>query len=141
MAAGLIEEYGPPDAVAAGALGWKDKGGWKRTVLWDEDKAPIAGGRSPGSLEQTVAYWVPEDDRETLEALNGSIRVSRDGAEVSARSDSEGLNRLALNLADEVRRGVRDQEGARRFYESTAALSASGKSSRYMQRILFAPQP
>lgn len=136
MAAGLIEAYGPPDAVAAGALGWRDKGGWKRIVLWDSDESPRAGG-----LEQTVAYWVQEDERGTLETLSGGVRVSRDGSEMSARSDSEGLNRLALNLADEVRRGVRDPEGARRFYERTAALAAAGKSSRYMQRILFAPRP
>jgi hypothetical protein len=135
-AAGLIEGYGPPDAVALGALGWKNRGGWKRIVLWDANESAGAG-----NLEQTVAYRVPEGRRDALEAFSGRVRVSRDGTELSARSDSEGLNCLALNLADEVGRGVRGPEEARRFYESTVALAAAGKSSRYMQGILFLMRP
>jgi hypothetical protein len=133
-AAALIARYGAPDALSLGALGWKDKGRWKRIVLWD------AGG-SAGGLQQTVSYRVPPDKREALAAFSAEVVVSPDGTELSARSQSEGLNCLALNLADEVGRGLRDPKGARRFYDRTAALAAAGKTSPYMQGLLFAAQP
>jgi hypothetical protein len=140
-AARLIEEYGPPDAVALGALGWKSKGRWKRIVLWDENESYAEEHGSAGNLQQTVAYRVPWARRQALAAFSGDVIVSPDGTELSARSNNEGLNYLALNLADEVGRGVRDPQGARRFYERTVDLAAGGKSSPYMQGFLFPAQP
>ena len=132
MAAKAIERYGPPDAIAQGAVGWKRKGVWKRIVVWN---APKGGTRE--NVEETVAYRVPEGRREAIALFNSGVRVSEDGAEMSARSNDEALNYLALNLADEVARGARGWVEARGFYEKTAALAAAGKSSPYMRGILF----
>jgi hypothetical protein len=140
-AAKLIAEYGPPDAVALGGLGWKDKGRWKRIVLCDANESYVAEHGSADDLEQTIAYRLREDKRAALAAFGSSVRVSQDGAELSARSSSESLKYLALNLADQVGRGVRDPKGARRFYRRTVDLAAAGKSSRYMQGLLFPVKP
>jgi hypothetical protein len=90
-------------------------------------------------LEQTVAYSVPADKRKALAAFSDRVRVSRDGSELAARTTSEELNFLTLNLADEVLKGSRSPEEAQRFYENTMQFSISGKSSRYMQGLIFAP--
>jgi hypothetical protein len=137
----LIDEYGPPDGVALAGLGWKGRGRWKRIVVCDANEDYVADYGSADDLEQTVAYRLPKGSRAALAAFSGSVQASPDGTELSARSNSEGLNYLALNLADQVVRGVRDPRAARRFYRRTVHLAAAGKTSRYMQRILFPVKP
>jgi hypothetical protein len=140
-AAKLIEEYGPPDGISLAGLGWKGKGRWKRIVLCDANEDYVAEHGSADDLEQTVAYNLPRGSRAAVAAFSRSVVVSADGAELSARSGSEGLNFLALNLADQVARGVRDPRGARRFYRKTVRLAAAGKTSRYMQGLMFPVKP
>jgi len=65
-----------------------------------------------------------------------------DGPDLAARSNSEELNRLCLNLADDIARGRRTPAEARRFYRRTLSLALSGKSSPYMERLVFpVPEP
>jgi hypothetical protein len=47
------------------------------------------------------------------------------------------MNFLALNLVDEIATGARSVEDARDFYSKTARLSKAGKSSAYMEGLLF----
>jgi hypothetical protein len=127
-AAKMMAEYGPPDAVAKEALAWEDKGRWMRIVVWD-------GG--PGILEQTVAYRVPENKRRALEGFTENIRVSQDGASMSARSDDEAINFLAINLADDIGRGAIDAPQARHLYRKILAMTAAGKSSPLTLALLI----
>lgn len=133
LAARTIEQYGPPDAISAGGLGWAWKGPWKRIVVWDGAAADAADG----GYQQTVAYRVPEDKRAALTDFGRGVRVSQDGRELSALSSDEALNFLALNLADEIARGVRSPGEARGFYDRTAQLAAAGKSSPYLWGLRF----
>ena len=137
-AARLLDSYGLPSRIDLDRLVWYGRGDWKRTVLWE--KAPyIYGGTAAGELEQTVAYSAPEDKAAALSVLGGRVRASRDGTELSAYSSSEELNFLALNLADEVLRELRDPQDVDSFYERAVRLRDAGKSSAYMQRLLFLP--
>lgn len=130
----LLERYGTPDAAAPGVLVWGGRAPWRRIALWrrgpdvDED-----------FLEQTAAYAVPREKAAALAGLRGCVRVSDDGEALSARSSDERLNRLALNLAAEVLRGVKTPEEARIFYDATVTLAAAGRSSRYMDRLFLNP--
>jgi hypothetical protein len=54
-----------------------------------------------------------------------------------ARSHSEALNRLSLNLADDVAAGRRSPQDADRFFLRTVRLRAAGKSSPYLDQLLF----
>ena len=69
--------------------------------------------------------------------LPKNSKVSKDGHELSVRGHSEALNFLAFNLAYQIIRGVRDPADARRFASKIAQISQSGKSSSYMDRLLF----
>lgn len=132
----LLDEYGAPDAVESGRLVWNDKGPWKRIAVWDV--VPYYDSNAgPNNLEEIIARPVTPAQRRALAAFDRNIRVSKNGDELSARYDSEELNFLALNLADEVLRQVKTPQEARLFYQETARLSASGKSSRYAQGLLF----
>ena len=125
----LIEKYGPPDAIASGALAWKNKPPWRRILVWDD---PLGG-----NLEEAVSYRVPDGKRAALKALDGIVQVSPDGAELSAQSSGEPNNFLALNIAHEIIRGDMNPADARHFYDKTLDLAASGKTSRYLQGLLF----
>jgi len=131
----LIEEYGPPDLIDSGRLTWKDKGPWKTTEVWDAE--PNYHRNDPDILQQTVAYTVTPAQRKALEAFSDKVKINRSGTELSARYSSEALNILALNIADEVTQGARDPVDARNFFALTTELSASGKSSPYMQGLRF----
>lgn len=133
VAEAMIEKYGAPDMADAGTLRWNDNGSWKRTTVY---RTPVEGA---DVLEQTIGYAVPQDKREDLAKLDLMLRVARDGTELSSTSESEETNFLAVNLADEVVREKRTPEDAREFYLTTVKLSQAGKSSPYMQGLMFRP--
>jgi hypothetical protein len=134
----LISEYGAPDAVEAGRLVWNDKGPWKRIAVWDV--VPYYDSNTgPNNLEMTLAYAVTPAQAGALKEFDRRVRVTKGGSELSARCDREELNFLALNLADEVVNGVKSPAQARDFFARTVELAAEGRSSRYMQGLLFSP--
>lgn len=139
LAAGaMLEKYGPPDALAADGLGWRDKGRWKRIIV-RERSGPAAP--AAGALQQTASYRVPDDARGELAAFGDKVSVSPDGTEISARSNDEPLNFLALNLAVAIGRGDLTASDARNSYRRAVDLSNAGKSSALMKELLFPPIP
>ncbi len=127
----VIEKYGPPDLVVADRLVWYDNGDWKITTVYRDPADHL------DVLEQSVGYAVPQDKTATLARLDLALRLSRDRRSLSAVSESEETNILALNLADEVVRGQRTPEEARALYLKTVTQANAGKSSPYMQKLLF----
>lgn len=134
----MLEKYGPPDALAADGLGWKDKGRWKKIIVRGRSGPFATAG---GVLEQTAAYRVPPDARVELAAFDDRVTVSPDWTEISARSNDESLNFLALNLAVAIGRGDLTASGARNSYRRAVDLSNAGKSSALMKELLFPPIP
>jgi hypothetical protein len=93
--------------------------------------------RDKDYLEQTVGYQVPNDKVNALKRFDKRLDVNQTAGELSSRSESESMNILALNLADEIVNDRRSVEEARDFYRETERLSRSGKSSRYIDGLLF----
>jgi hypothetical protein len=132
----LIDEYGPPDRIESSQLVWINKGPWEMTAVWNAE--PTDGSNlGPENLEQTIAYRTTTDQRVALSAFNDKIKANAAGTELSARYSSEELNFLALNLADQVVKGMRDPADAQRFFDLTLKLGAAGRTSLYMQGLLF----
>lgn len=130
----MVEKYGVPDEWTRKKVAWNDNGPWKRTIVRRDDGADV--------LEQVAAYRVASARFDVIRHLEGNISAERGRDELSAKADSEPLNFLSLNLAEEVLSGKRDAEDARRFFKRTAELAASGKSSPYTEALLFAePAP
>lgn len=127
----VLEKYGAPDLSVSDRLVWYDNGSWKITTVYRDPGAHI------DVLEQTIGYSVPQEKVGALAKLDFALRLSRDNRSLSAVSEAEETNILALNLADEVVRGKRSPEDARAFYLKTVVQWNAGKSSPYMKDLLF----
>lgn len=127
----VIEKYGPPDLAVADRLVWYDNGQWKITTVYRDPAEHV------DVLEQTIGYAVPQEKTAALSRLDLALRLSRDRRSLSAVSESEETNVLALNLADEVVRDQRTPEEARALYLKTVVQANAGKSSHYMEKLLF----
>jgi hypothetical protein len=101
----------------------------------------VDAARPSRTLEQAVDYYVPDSKLAALSRYSHGLVVCADQGELAARSDSEELNRLTLNLADEIVTGKRTPEQAGRFYSDAVELTKAGKSSAYLQRLLFEVTP
>lgn len=127
----VMEKYGPPDLALSDRLSWFDNGPWKTTTVYREP------GERLDVLEQTIGYRVPGGKVSALAKLDVNLRLSRDGGELSATSEAEETNLLALNLADEVVRELKTPAEARAVYLRTVVEWNAGRSSPYMKRLLF----
>jgi hypothetical protein len=138
----LIDQYGQPDRVETGRLIWHEKGRWKRITLWNTPSRTNSQG-GPEDIEETIACPIPEDKRGLLAQFSATLRVSEFGTELSARSRSEDLNILALNLASMILDGKIKPAEARDTYDRTISLMAGGKSSNLTKGLIFpaAPSP
>lgn len=133
MGEAMIEAYGPPDALSADGIGWRDRGRWRTIVVRERPEDTAAG-----VLEQSVVCRMPQDRLPELAAFE-EVRVTPNGRSMTARSDAEGLNYLALNLAYGIGSGFLDAARARESYERTVELSRAGKTSPLMEGLLFPP--
>jgi len=136
-AAALLEEFGAPDRVDSSRLLWVDKHLFKRVVAWDQVPGDEWG---EDVIEAAVSYRVPPQMRSELAAFSDKIRVSPDGKELAAHSDSEASAILALNLANEIVLGIQPPQQARAVYSSTQRLKAAGKVSPLIQGLIFLPR-
>jgi hypothetical protein len=135
----MIDKYGPPQRIELNRAVWTNKGPWKRISVWDDMELQDFTLAKDNNLEVTLAYPVPADRRGDVTDFGGRISVSSDGSEISASSYSEERIFLVMNLADEVIRGAKTPQQARDFDALTLQLADAGKSSPYMQRLLFQP--
>jgi hypothetical protein len=132
----MVEQYGPPQWASAGRLEWASAAPWKRIVV---------RGRGRWFLEQAVGYRVPQDRLKALRDFDRGLQPDLARGELAAFGESEESNLLRLNLADDIALGRMSTEQAGRAHENTLRKSYAGKSSPYLERLLFAttlpPEP
>ncbi len=134
----MIEEYGQPAMLSDDSLVWLDAGPWRRTVVYRESKpGDSTPPRHPGRLEQSVAYRVPPEQADALRSFDPLIEADANANLLSYRSDLESENILTLNLADDVIGGRSKPEEAANRRRELLKLSQAGKSSPYLERLLF----
>jgi hypothetical protein len=133
----MIEKYGQPSRYTKDSLVWLNNGPWRKTVVYASSGSRFFGQRNKDFLAQTVAYRVRIDKIEDLKRFDRRLEVNASQDQLTARSESESMNFLTLNLADEIVTQKRSVEDARDFYAKTERLSKAGKSSAYMVGILF----
>jgi hypothetical protein len=132
----MIEEYGEPDEFDGKAISWSHNSPWRRTIV---NRYPLPAGFSPankGLLFQSIGYRVPMTKFSELARFDPRIVVDRAAGELACRSDSEKMNLLALNLADEIILGRRNAAQARRIFEKVSRLTQAGKSSKYTEGLI-----
>jgi len=137
LAKSLIERYGAPSTIEEKELVWSDNGPWRRTVLSKEGFTQSTMGKSRDHLEQAISYKVPSGKAAEIKRFDKRIEVNEAANELSSRADSESMNYLALNLADDIVKGQRSVQGARVFYQKVKMLERAGKSSPYLDGLIF----
>jgi hypothetical protein len=133
----LLDEYGHPDQIGPDRLVWFNRFPWNKIAVWNTENCRYSGTLRPDDMEQTVAYIVPVAKLRALAAFSRRLVVSQDRKQLTARGHSEALNFLALNLANEIVREDLSPGDARSLYARIYRLSKAGKSSHYMQGLLF----
>ena len=134
----LVEKYGIPNRLNAVQAIWYDNGPWLKTVVHRDSWSSFWGIRDESILEQSIEYRVPHDKIAILRRFGKKIQFDDARGELSAKSENEGLNYLALNLADEIIAGKRSVKDALAFYRATQDLAKAGKSSPYLEGFMFA---
>lgn len=133
----LLERYGQPDLFTRQILVWYNKGPWYKTEVHREPRTHRLVLWNKDYLRQTVSYKVPYDRISDLKYFDKNIDVDEVKGELSVQSDSEAMNFLAVNLAEDIITGKRSVDDARAFRLKTTLLSKSGKGSPYLDRLLF----
>lgn len=138
VATEVMAKYGLPNEGTPNMLVWYNNGPWKRTILYRHEVAHKFPKMHTDLLQQSIDYRVPNDKFDDLAAYDGSVVAERTNGELSARCDKEGANFLALNLANDVIRGRKTVEEARRFYANAIkTFTESGKMAPYMMGLKF----
>lgn len=133
----MIEKYGEPDGITDRMLVWDDKGPWKRVTVYREAFAHDVPMPHDDFLENKINYKVPANKVADLIRFNQALVIDETRGTLASHCDSEGSNILALNLADEIVASKRDVASAKDFLKSTLTKSLAGKSSPYMDKLLF----
>lgn len=133
----LIERYGQPATATATELVWNDNGPWRKTTLRREGFTQSTMGKDRDHLEQVISYQVPSGKVAEIKRFDKRLEVNEAANELISRADTESMNYLALNLADDIVKGQRSVQGARVFYQKVKMLERSGKSSPYLDGFIF----
>lgn len=136
----MLSQYGQPVEASDHRLTWLDNGPWKKTVVYRKPPKERALTEDAGRLQQTVAYRVPADRLGDLGRFDMDIEADKETGRLTAISDSESENFLILNLADEVIRGRRSPKSAKDFRRKQLSLRDAGKTSPYLEKLLFVPE-
>lgn len=140
LARSMISKYGQPAESSDVRLVWIDNGPWKKTVIYRVPPGGRVLGPDAGRLEQSVGYRVLPEQRSELERFDKTIGVDEQAGLLTVLSNAESDNFLAMNLADEVVRGKRSAKEASDFRRQILRLQDSGKSSPYLEKLLFLPE-
>lgn len=135
----IMKKYGLPDIASNDQLIWYDTGPFTRTIVTKrvvDDPSPIA---HVDVLQQTINYNVPIEYIDELNLLDSTLVVDRSKGELTAQSDSEELNMLALNMADEVIRKKLDLSEAQKRYQLSFKDHKDGIHNNYYADLKFKP--
>jgi len=138
LAAGvMIEKYGQPGRLSDMSLTWYGNGPWKRTVVYRDGWLDQYAVHHPDVLEQAISYRVPSDSFADVAGFDDRLIVDGKNNELSFRSESEKMNFLALNLANEIVLRWKTADEARAFAVQEMQLIDAGKKSAYTEGFTF----
>ncbi|MFI5363071.1 MAG: hypothetical protein ACHQ49_13970 [Elusimicrobiota bacterium] len=133
----LIAKYGAPSRFDAETLAWTACGPWSRIAVHRDAARNFLGLRGRDVVEESIRYDVPDDKLAELKRFDGRLAADKSTGELTSRAETEELNFLALNLADDIVVGYRTASQARDFRRRTAEFAKAGKKSAYMDSIIF----
>ncbi|WKZ18831.1 MAG: hypothetical protein QY310_15610 [Candidatus Jettenia sp. CY-1] len=137
VAGRLIDKYGTPNEVTQTRIIWHNNGPWKRTEVINKKIPHNFPAEHEDVLIQTINYQVPADKADELVRYNGSLVVNRTRGELTSQCEREEMNILTLNLADDIVKGERNVDEARKVYTEQATATIEGKSAPLAEELQF----
>jgi hypothetical protein len=137
LGAQLATKYGQPVEATARQVTWINNGQWARTTLYKEGAQHNFASPHRNILEQAVLYKVPADKLADLAAFNRSVVPNLARGELASFSDSEELNFLAINVADDIVRGERTAEEGRIYFAQIVRAKMIREPERDLQQLNF----
>ncbi|MCF6157064.1 MAG: hypothetical protein E3K32_00515 [wastewater metagenome] len=133
----LIEKYGPPDAAGQRHLIWYDNGPWVETKVVNQEIFHYFPKKHRDVVTQTVKYEVPADKVDELIEFDESLIIDRTKGELSVMCHNERMNTLALNLADDIVKGKRSVQEARKTFAEQVQAAVKGQPAPLTQELRF----
>lgn len=137
LAAQLVTKYGQPVETTPRQVTWINNGQWVRTTLYKEGAQHNFASPHRNILEQVALYKVPADKLAQLAAFNRSLVTNLARGELASFSDSEELNFLALNVADDIVKGERTAEEGRIYFAQIVRAKMIREPERDLQQLHF----
>jgi hypothetical protein len=139
LGAQLMARYGAPTEITSRQVTWINSGQWARTTLYKEGAAHNFASPHRNVLEQAVLYKVPIDKLVPLAQFNRSLVVDLARGELVSSADSEEINYLTVNVADDVVKGHRTAEEARIYFAQLVRAKMIKEPEQELQRLKFTP--
>jgi len=139
LGAQLMTKYGAPAEVTPRQVTWINSGPWARTTLYKEGPTHNFASPHRNVLEQAVLYKVPVDKLVALAQFNRSLVVDLARGELVSASDSEEINFLTVNVADDVIKGQRTAEEARIYFAQLVRAKMIKEPEKELRTLKFAP--
>ncbi len=136
----IIDKYGRPTESTPHMLVWKNVLPFKRIVVYRDEVVHKFPQFHKDVVEHVVAYRIPINKTIELTQFDGSVTFYRTAGELTSRSESEEMNLLALNLADEIIMGKRNYTAARAEFGALVVDYLKGNKNIFMQELQFIPQ-
>lgn len=133
----MLKKYGAPDGMTEGLLIWRDAGDWLEIIVRKDEVNHRFPVPHKDTVEQVVAYEVPEEKFDDLARFNGSIIAERTRGTLASRCENEAMNLLALNLAHDIITNRRTIEGAREVQADIARAYLKGEMHPYTRGLRF----
>ena len=112
----MRDRYGEPSESTPNNLMWSDVPPYKRIVVYLEQVPHNFPVPYEDVIEHVISFKIPMHKAGELIKFNGSIKLDRTRGEISARSESEAMNLLALNMAYDIITNKKDYTDARSVY-------------------------
>ncbi len=139
LGAQLMTRYGAPAEITARQVTWINSGQWARTTLYKAGVAHNFATPHRNVLEQAVLYKVSIDKLVALAQFNRSLVVDLARGELVSSADSEEINYLTVNVADDVVKGQRSAEEARIYFAQLVRAKMIKEPERELQTLKFTP--
>lgn len=133
----MLRKYGAPDGITSSLLIWRDAGDFIEIIVREEAIDHRFPAFHKDTLEQVIAYEVPEDKFDDLARFDGSIIAERTRGTLASRCQNEAMNYLALNLAHDLITNRKSVEEAREVQADIIKASARGEIHPYMRGLRF----
>jgi len=137
LGAQLFTKYGQPAETTPRQVTWLNNGQWARTTLYKEGVQHNFASPHRNILEQAVLYKVPVEKLAELAAFNRSLVPNLARGELASFSDSEELNFLAINVADDIVKGERTAEEGRIYFAQIVRAKMIREPERDLQQLNF----